>query len=77
MQAIVTKYLGPTNRRGARVKATSASGQSVTIPYSSELPDELAHRQAAEALCRKLKWDNVQKLVSGGLKSGFAFVFCP
>lgn len=73
MQAIVTKYLGPTNKRGARVKATSASGQSLTIPWRSELDEELNHRIAAENLRDKLQWKG--KLVSGELKSGFVFVF--
>ena len=32
LQAITTKYLAPTNTKGARIKATSA-GQSITIAW--------------------------------------------
>ena len=37
MQAIQTKYIGPTNTKGARIKAFCAAG-SITIPYNYELP---------------------------------------
>jgi hypothetical protein len=50
MQAIVTKYLAPTNCRGARVKATCERG-TITIPYPHERgPGEDAHRAACQAL---------------------------
>ena len=32
MQAITVKYLGPTNSRGARVKASGGTG-NVTLPF--------------------------------------------
>lgn len=73
-QAIVTKYFGPTNTRGARIKATSGGGINVTIPYAHDLSNEAAHSQAAVALCQKLKWWPC-KLLQGSLKSGYAFVF--
>ena len=37
MTAILTKYLGPTDHKGARIKAWSVGGRSVTIPYPHEL----------------------------------------
>jgi hypothetical protein len=52
MQAIVTKYLGPTNTRGSRIKAAASSG-SVTVPFDYE-GDE--YETAARALCEKLGW---------------------
>ena len=55
MQAIVTKYLGPTNYRGARVKAMAQAG-SVTIPWDDALDVDTNHEAAAVALCAKLKW---------------------
>ena len=52
-QTIITRFLGPTNHRGSRIKATSWRA-SVTIPYPHELDTGRAHRAAAEALCVKL-----------------------
>lgn len=46
---IRTKYLGPTNTRGARIKAW-AGDRSVTIPYPYELNTEDAHMAAADKL---------------------------
>ena len=53
MQAIVTKYLGPTYTKGGRIKATCAEG-SCTIGYPHELDQKEAHVAAARALCDKL-----------------------
>ena len=73
MQAIVTKYHGPTNVKGARISATSASGLRASIPYPHELSIEDAHKAAAQALCDKLNWHNFR--VMGGIKGGYAHVF--
>jgi hypothetical protein len=73
-QAIVTKYLGPTNFRGSRIKATSASGLSVTVSYRSELSADQNHLDAALTLCRKLNWLQ-GSLHMGGLETGYVFVF--
>ena len=56
MVAIVTKYIGPTDYRGSRIKATAGNGQTITIGYDHELSIEKAHRKAAQALCDKMKW---------------------
>lgn len=53
MQAIITKYMGPTNTKGARIKATCESG-SLTISYDHDLDSDGNHRAAAEALCAKI-----------------------
>lgn len=37
MQAIITKVLGPTDTKPMRVKATTASGVSVTMSWDHEL----------------------------------------
>lgn len=52
MQAIETKYLGPTNARGSRIKATCDRG-SITIPYPHELSGDECHREAVRVLCAK------------------------
>ena len=50
-QAITTKYLAPTNYRGARVKASAQSG-SITLPWDHALSPVNNHRAAAEALAQ-------------------------
>ena len=50
MQSIRTRYLGPTNTRGARIKATSASGQSATVGRDYEKDVQADERRAAAAL---------------------------
>ena len=56
--AIFTKYLGPTNTRGGRIKAWAKSGGklSVTIQYPHELSQSQAHAEAALALLNKMGW---------------------
>jgi hypothetical protein len=87
MQAIETKYLGPTNAHGSRIKATCEAG-TITIPYPHELSGDEAHRKAAKALCDKLTARNVKEygtkleddswqkpFVTGGLKHSYVHVF--
>lgn len=73
-QAIITKYLPPTNSRGARVKAKCYAG-SVTIPWDDALDVDDNHTAAAVALCKKLGWRG--ELHGGGLPDGAgnAYVF--
>lgn len=74
MQAIETKYLGPTNTRGARIKAWCEAG-SVVIPFSYSGPTQVEpHREAVEALARKLGWAG--KWVLGGVKGGGYVAVC-
>ena len=58
MQAIVTKYLGPTNARGSRIKAT-CQAESVTIEWDTSLNSERNHIAAAKKLATKLGWDGL------------------
>jgi hypothetical protein len=77
MQAIQTRYLGPTMSRGARIKATCAAG-SITISYPHELSGQEVHRKAAEALASKFKWNlpSYGGLLGGQLCTGnYVFVF--
>ena len=67
MQAIITKYLGPSNVRGSRIKATCQAG-SVTLTWDDSLNSTANHRAAALALATKLKWDG--NWLGGGLPSG-------
>lgn len=54
-QAITTKFLGPTNFRGSRIKASAQAG-SVTISYDHSTGSEENHLAAARALCDKFGW---------------------
>lgn len=58
MVIIKTKHIGPTNHRGARIKA-SANGFSATISYPYAESYENAHFEAVKALIEKhnLEWD--------------------
>jgi len=73
MKAILTKYLGPTNFKGARIKAYDGDGNSITISFDYGLNSEDRHKKAAVALCEKMDWS--ADLVGGGIKNGYAFCF--
>ena len=75
MIAIQTKYLGPTNTKGARIKAFTGK-LSVTIPSNYKKDGALLHFEAVKALKEKysLDWD-LSEMTYGGLKEGYAFTF--
>lgn len=66
-QAIVTKYHGPTNKRGSRVSATAQAGR-IYVEWEDGLGIEANHAAAAEAFARKWGWFG--KWVQGGLPDG-------
>ena len=71
-QAIITKYIGPSNVRGSRVKATASAG-SVTLHWDDALNSYGNHAAAAKALVKKLKWSG--RYVQGGMpQNGYCFV---
>lgn len=53
--AITTKFIGPTNSKGSRIKATCQAG-SITVPYTYETSIDGQHHKAALALAEKLGW---------------------
>ena len=76
MQTIETRYLGPTNKRGPRIKATaSGNGGSVTIDIDNGRSIEENHRDAAVKLKGKLGWPG--PMVAGHTKKGKVWVFLP
>lgn len=75
MQAILTKYLGPTDHRGSRIAAWCDGGR-LTIPFPYGKNDEDAFRMAAEALRDKLFGPDGH-LIAGATPEGYVFVFCP
>ena len=73
MKAIQTKYLGPTDFKGARVKAW-IKGNAVVGPWDHALETVDNHGAAARALVVKLKWSG--RLVGGTLPDeSMAWVF--
>ena len=78
MQAIQTRYFGPGNVKGSRIKAWCVAG-SVTIDYPHEVgTGQPAHRLAAEALRDKLGWNTPRygRLLGACLPNGdHCFIF--
>ena len=66
-QAITTKFLAPTNCRGARVKATCEGG-SITLDWDYALNTDQNHVVACEALQAKMGWQG--SLVVGWASTG-------
>lgn len=60
MQAIQTKFLGPTNTLGSRVKATCWL-TSVTVSWDHSANVEENHNAAIEALLSKLNNERIVK----------------
>lgn len=81
-RTIQTKYVAPTNSRGARIKATCSHGSSITIPYDCELDGVANHDAAAIALgdmyFPRGPYGNETTLLRGdGFKSGWIYVVAP
>jgi len=72
--AIVTKYLAPTDTKGARISARFlVGGGRVCIPFAYELDSEGRHRLAAEALIKKFNPD-LAVTASADADCGFVFI---
>ena len=68
-RAITIKYLGPTNSRGARVKASAGGTQgNVTLPFRHDLSMEQNVAAAVDELLLHYEWDNPYAL--GALPDG-------
>ena len=76
MQTIQTKYLGATQTKGERIKATTSGGISKTIALDYGLSTAGAHRKAVQAL---LAVDDLKywtgTLVGHNLNDGMIWVF--
>jgi hypothetical protein len=77
MVSIHTKYLGPTNARGSRIKAYTTSGFSATIPYDYSLSDVDLHFKAVKALIAHhyLDW-STNGMRYGDSSDGKGYTFC-
>jgi hypothetical protein len=79
MQAITTRFLGPTNFRGSRVKAQCEAG-SVIVSWDHALDPEGNHKAACAALLSKLGWHKATTIWHGGCLpdcKGWAFIPVP
>lgn len=75
MQAIQTRYKGPTATQGSRVVASCGSGR-VSVPYDHGLDMMGNHEAAALALCKRSGW--AVPSGCGQLPDGsYAHVFLP
>jgi len=73
-QAILTKYLAPTNSRGARIKASCERG-NITVSYPYEMRNSDSHVFAAKKLVEKFcKQDEAEGFFPDG-NNPWAFPF--
>ena len=79
--AIRTKFLGATNTKGSRIKATLEGDipGSVTLPYDYALDQFPNHKRAAQALAEKffntfVYLDEEVELVAGAVDRGYIWV---
>lgn len=72
-QAIVTKYIGPSDTRGSRVKAQAFAG-SITLHWDDALNSEANHARAAKALADKFSWKGTYHQGGSPGDSGYCFV---
>jgi hypothetical protein len=83
MIAIHTKYLGPTNTRGSRIKAYTChyfnnnnKGFTVSVPYNHALSGVDVHFEAVKALAAKHKLDwKIDNMCYGGSSDGRGYTF--
>lgn len=54
-QAITTRYIAPTNFRGARISATASAGRKI-FPWDHALNVEDNHRMAAKHFAFHFEW---------------------
>ena len=61
MQAIKTKYIGPSATKSSRIQA-SCEARTIYVPYDHALDSDGNHRAACEALLLAMGWttDNSQ-----------------
>ena len=69
MQAIRTRYLGPTTHRGARIVARATAGRRV-YDYDYSLSPQDNHKAAACDFCRDVRDGEVEPFAGGNLHDG-------
>ena len=74
MIAITTRYLGPTDTKGARIVAETPNGHRLVRSFDYAHFATSAHAAVACELARSLNW-NPDTLIEGETKNGHVFVF--
>lgn len=74
MDAILTKYHGATNTKGARITARMVGVKTVTLPYPYEMNGRAAHTAAACAMMARAQWPVNADYVVGDIPQGYVFV---
>ena len=73
-QAIETKYYGPTNHLGSRIRAKAQAGTR-WVSYDYALGAQGSHVAAAKAFAEHYGWSG--RWFGGATADGYAFVWCP
>lgn len=73
-QAIVTKYLGPTDHRGSRIMCKAQAGRMM-VPWDHSLDVGGNHRRAAMAFVAKWGWGELNEWHGGALPDGSGYCF--
>ena len=74
MQAIVTKYLGPTTFKGGRISA-KCNARKIIVDWDQALNPAGNHLAAAKALATSLGWD-YGEWIAGDLPDGASVFVC-
>ena len=73
MQAIETKFHGPTNTKGARISATTTAGHKKYFGWDHSLNVEQNHIEACKAMLDHMGWDFDQKMTGAPTEHGYVF----
>jgi hypothetical protein len=79
MQTITTKYIGATNTKRSRIKATTADGVSIMKSWNYDLDTMPNHQEAARQLIEKMGWHKrdhgrMAEWAAGSTKTGYVWV---
>lgn len=82
-RVITTRYIGPTNYRPGRIRATSTNGEKITVSWNHDIGMDENHTAAAVELSKRLdaqygETRSVSRIIRGNLPSknaGFVFMF--
>ena len=76
LPVITTKYLGPTDTRGARIKATSPGGRTAVYSWNHAGGETENHATAAAALASKVyDWPAESFRLCGGCTTDGRYAF--
>lgn len=73
--AVQTKFLGPTNTKGARVSVSAMGGgrKRIYVHWDHALNSDENHQAAALEYLKQMGWAD-RKWVGGGTETGYVYV---